>query len=101
MEKSRSTIKAKRWDVRPVLPAEAAAALAAYHPLIGQLLHNRGHSDGAAAELFFDGRLGQSDDPMLLTGMAAAVDRLHHAIRLKERIVVYGDYDTDGVTATA
>jgi single-stranded-DNA-specific exonuclease len=94
-------MKPKRWDVRPALPASAASALGAYHPLVRQLLHNRGHSDAVAAELFFGGRLGQADDPMLLTGMAAAVDRLHRAIRTQERIVVYGDYDTDGVTATA
>jgi single-stranded-DNA-specific exonuclease len=94
-------MKAKRWDVRPVMPAETAAALGTYHPVVGQVLHNRGHSDPAAAELFFSGRLGRDDNPALLTGMEAAVDRLHRAIRAQERIIIYGDYDTDGVTATA
>ena len=85
----------------PVLTTAEAAALSAYPPIVAQLLHNRDVADAQAADLFFEGDLAQSDDPLLLSGMAAAVDRLHHAIRTGERIVVYGDYDTDGVTATA
>jgi single-stranded-DNA-specific exonuclease len=91
----------KRWIVAPVLTTAQAAALAVYPPIVAQLLHNRHLPDAQAAALFFEGELGQRDDPRLLSGMAAAVDRLHHAIRTGERIVVYGDYDTDGVTATA
>ena len=57
--------------------------------------------DAEAARLFFDAQSAQADDPLKLTGMGTAVDRLRHAIRTGEHIVVYGDYDTDGVTATA
>src|SRR5260221_1221133 len=65
------------------------------------MLFNRQVADTPAAQLFFDGKSDKPEDPLLLKGMAAAVDRLRHAIRTGQHIVVYGDYDTDGVTATA
>src|SRR5258706_13529456 len=91
----------KRWKVEPSLPAEAQQALSDYHPLVAQMLFNRNITDATAAQLFFEGKSALAEDPLLLTGMAAAVDRLRHAIRTGQHIVVYGDYDTDGVTATA
>src|SRR5713101_4895049 len=91
----------KRWMVAPKLPADAGAALSGYQPLVAQMLFNRQVTDAEAARLYFDGHSAQREDPLLLTGMAAAVDRLRHAIRTGQHIVVYGDYDTDGVTATA
>src|SRR5579859_7065618 len=91
----------KRWVVESRLPAESAAALREYHPLVAQMLYNRKVGDGQAAALYFGAQLAQPEDPLRLTGMGVAVDRLRHAIRTGERIIVYGDYDTDGVTATA
>jgi single-stranded-DNA-specific exonuclease len=91
----------KRWVVADKLPAETMTALGDFHPLVAQALYNRQVRDAEAARLYFGGGSQQPEDPLLLTGMAAAVDRLRHAIRTGERIVVYGDYDTDGVTATA
>lgn len=90
----------KLWVIEETLPAEVGQALGAFHPLVGQLLYNRQVRDAEAARLFFDGQSAQPEDPLLLTGMAEAVDRVRRAIRSGERIVVYGDYDTDGVTAT-
>ncbi len=92
---------AKRWDLKPPLTEAARAALAAYPPIIAQLLFNRGFTDSVQAEHFLSGELTESDDPRLLSGLPETVDRLQHAIRSGERIAVYGDYDTDGVTATA
>ena len=91
----------KRWVVESRLPSESAAALRDYHPLVAQMLYNRQVRDGQAAALYFGAQLAQPEDPLRLTGMGLAVDRLRHAIRTGERIIVYGDYDTDGVTATA
>jgi len=91
----------KRWIIAPPLTDAARAALAAHPPLIAQLLFNRGLADPAEAEAFLAGQLTQSDDPQLLTGLPETVERLQRAARAGERIAVYGDYDTDGVTATA
>src|SRR5512136_2559771 len=92
---------AKRWDLKPLLTEPARTALAAYPPVIAQLLFNRDYTDSALAEHFLSGELNQPDDPLLLSGLPETVDRLQRAIRAGERIAVYGDYDTDGVTATA
>lgn len=91
----------KRWIIAPPLTDSARTGLAAYPPLIAQLLFNRGLADPTEAEAFLAGQLTQSDDPQLLTGLSETVERLQRAIRAGERIAVYGDYDTDGVTATA
>lgn len=91
----------KRWMVAETMPAAARAALGDFQPLLAQLLWNRQVCDVEAARLYFDGQSTVAEDPLMLTGMGVAVDRLRHAIRMGEHIVVYGDYDTDGVTATA
>ena len=90
-----------RWVIGSKITAEAQAALRDYHPLVAQMLFNRGVNEAEPARWFFEGKSALPEDPLLLTGMAAAVDRLRHAIRTGQHIVVYGDYDTDGVTATA
>jgi single-stranded-DNA-specific exonuclease len=58
-------------------------------------------SDPAEARLFLDPRLKNLADPFLLPGMQAAIDRILQAIDRRERIVLYGDYDVDGVTSLA
>lgn len=69
-------------------------------PLAVQLLRNRGITDLAAATDFLNGRFA-ADDPLQLKGMVRAVERLEEAIGRGQRIAVYGDFDADGVTATA
>jgi single-stranded-DNA-specific exonuclease len=66
-----------------------------------QLLYNRGFEDGESAAKFIAGEVGFSTDPFLLKGMAETVKRLHQAVVDGETIVIYGDYDADGVTSTA
>jgi single-stranded-DNA-specific exonuclease len=92
---------AKRWIIAPPLTDAARAELAAYPPVVAQLLFNRGIADAESARMYFAGEWNQSDDPAQLTGLPEAVDRLQRAARAGERLAVYGDYDTDGVTATA
>ncbi|PKO21234.1 MAG: single-stranded-DNA-specific exonuclease RecJ [Chloroflexi bacterium HGW-Chloroflexi-1] len=90
----------KRWDFAPALPPRQRARLAHLHPLIVQILYNRGVSDPEEADAFLHG-VGRFSDPFRMLGVRRAVDRIRAAIRAGERIVVYGDFDADGVTATA
>ena len=68
-------------------------------PLVAQVLIARGL--GEEADSFLNGRLTGLYDPELLPGVAEAADRVVSAIRSQRRITIYGDYDVDGVTATA
>ncbi len=68
--------------------------------LIDQLLKNRG-IDTADREKFFNPKLTDLRDPLKLPGVKEARDRILSAIKTKEKIVIYGDYDVDGITATA
>ena len=70
-------------------------------PCIARLLQRKGLFDDAQAEEFLRPRLRRLSDPFLLPQMRAAVDRILHAIRAREQIVLYGDYDVDGVTSLA
>ena len=91
----------RRWRIQPIVPRDIDVALGEFNALMRQLLYNRGLNDPVSASDFLAGEVAYSTDPFLLKDMAAAVDRLHAAIRRDEAIVVYGDYDADGVTASA
>jgi single-stranded-DNA-specific exonuclease len=92
-----------RWLVAPAQPAlaEALARELRVGPLLAQCLLNRGFSDPEASLRFLEPRLKQLADPFLLPNMEAAVARLFHARERGQRLVIFGDYDVDGVTATA
>jgi single-stranded-DNA-specific exonuclease len=70
-------------------------------PLLAQCLINRGFTSPETATAFLNPRLRDLADPFLLPQMAAAVDRLYAARERAESLVIFGDYDVDGVTATA
>jgi single-stranded-DNA-specific exonuclease len=72
-----------------------------FHPILGQILWNRGYRDPLSATNFLKGQLKDLADPFILPGMTQAVERVFRAVLKSERIVVYGDYDVDGVTSTA
>lgn len=65
------------------------------------VLAARGHVDAAATRAFLDPRLADLTPPHAMVDRDAAVDRLARAVRAKERVLVFGDYDVDGITATA
>ena len=69
--------------------------------IIAKLLQNRGIDSPEKAEWFFNGTMEDLHDPALLKEMDKAVDRIKKAIKNKEKIMVFGDYDADGITATA
>lgn len=70
-------------------------------PLLDRLLAARGFVDAEAIAAFCQPRLTSLHDPGLLPGIDVAVDRIKAALDARERIAIYGDYDVDGITATA
>ncbi|MFK7961848.1 MAG: single-stranded-DNA-specific exonuclease RecJ [Phycisphaerales bacterium] len=69
--------------------------------IVDRILAARGWTDAAEIQAFLDPRLDRMHDPALMPGVDAAAERIVRAIRGGESIVVYGDYDVDGMTATA
>ncbi len=90
----------KTVEVDEGLASGLARELGLPRPL-GILLAARGLTDPVAARAFLSPRLSRLSDPLAIPGMDRAADRLLRALRDGERIAVYGDYDADGVTATA
>lgn len=88
-----------RWILPTPPPPPLRARLPHLHPVVLQVLFNRGMADPDAVAEFFGQRV-RPDDPFLMKGVPEAVERLRTAIRRREPIVVYGDFDADGVTAT-
>jgi single-stranded-DNA-specific exonuclease len=70
-------------------------------PCIAELLRRKGFACGEEVSSFLQPRLGSLSDPFLLPRMAVATDRILQAIDRAERIVLFGDYDVDGVTSLA
>src|SRR5690606_26065029 len=89
-----------RWRLRDGSPGPAVAAGAGLEPLTARVLAARGML-GEHAARFLDPRLTHLHDPALLPDATRAAERILHALRARERIVIYGDYDVDGVTASS
>ncbi len=90
----------KRWQVAPPAPPSHIARFSDLHPIVVQVLYNRGVTDPAEVAAFLTGEHGEAS-PFDLKDMPAAITRLRQALRAGEPIVVYGDFDADGITATA
>ena len=93
-------IRAKRWLVKPPVPNAVQQKFADVHPVLLQVLFNRGLTTPAQIQSFLSGRYLADEDPFLLADMDKAVARIRQAIENDETIVVYGDFDADGVTST-
>jgi len=91
----------KRWVVQPPITPQAENDLAKFPPILRQILFNRGICSDAEARSFLKAEPNADTNPLQLTGMQATVDRIHFALEHNEPIAIYGDYDVDGVTATA
>ncbi len=93
----------KRWRIHPHEPERIAhlQQAAGVPAVVAQLLLGRGISQPADAKAFLDPKLTDLRDPGLLPGCSEAARQLHEAVLAKRRIVVYGDYDVDGMTGTA
>jgi single-stranded-DNA-specific exonuclease len=92
-----------RWSLAPAQPAlaDVLARACRISPLLAQCLINRGYSEPSAIHAFLEPRLATLSDPFLLPDMGVAVDRLLAAREAGEKVVIFGDYDVDGVSSTA
>jgi single-stranded-DNA-specific exonuclease len=91
------------WTLAPPQPLLAGqlASRLGISPLLAQCLINRGFSEPSGIENFLQPRLKNLADPFLLPNMDVAVGRLLRAREQNEVLVIFGDYDVDGVTSTA
>lgn len=90
----------KEWMLPKPVPPAVKDALQEYPALIQQILYNRGYEDAASAEQFLHDE-GEILDPYLLSDIPKAVERIEQAIQTHQKMVVYGDFDVDGITGTA
>lgn len=92
----------KDWIITPDAPDKALAARRwGVPPLVAQLLLNRGLTATDSANGFLTPQLRDLLPPEQLPGAPAAADRIVEAVRARQRIVLYGDYDVDGTTGVA
>lgn len=91
----------KRWEVRPEPGKEILKSFGDIPKPIARALFHRGIYDAESACVFINPAADIPPDPYLMADMETAVDRIRQAIRSGDPIVIYGDYDADGVTATA
>ncbi len=92
----------KRWEIAPPAPVSLLRSYRGVHPVIAQLLYNRGLQTPEDAHHFlYDKDIANTaGDPRQMKDMQKAVERIRAAIKRGEPIVVYGDFDADGVTST-
>ena len=91
----------KRWEVAPPLPPNAIQELSGYPPILRQILYNRGYHTHEQARIFLEAQPPLGTQALNLLNLLEAVERIQFAVQHHENIIVYGDYDADGVTATA
>src|SRR4051794_12349511 len=91
-----------RWQIEPCAPGAAAdlAQALGVHRTTAEVLIRRGHGESTAARAFLE-QDGPRHDPALLGAMDEACARIEQALERDERICVHGDYDVDGICATA
>jgi single-stranded-DNA-specific exonuclease len=93
---------AKQWTIKPPFPdAEKLAQAIGIPAIIARILGQRGLATPEQARAFLKPDLSQLHDPAAMPGLIQAADRLVAAARAAEPIVIYGDYDVDGITGSA
>ena len=94
---------AVRWQLKPFDPDRILALSRAANvaPLVAQLLINRGIDEPGPALAFLQAKLSNLNDPETLPGVVEAAERVVRAIQANRPIVIYGDYDVDGVCGTS
>ena len=90
------------WSLAPTQPLLAGRLASSLNisPLLAQCLLNRGYDEALKIGPFLEPRLKNLSDPFLLPDMEKAVERLFRAREQNEMLVIFGDYDVDGVTST-
>lgn len=92
----------REWIIRPTDPglSRALAEALGISPITAAVLAARGNRSPVEARAALTEEEASGPDPFLIPDMELAVDRLHRAVEKRERVVVYGDYDVDGASAT-
>ncbi|MCR5833505.1 MAG: single-stranded-DNA-specific exonuclease RecJ [Selenomonadaceae bacterium] len=93
----------KKWVVKEsdAMSVKAIAAALGVSELTAKILYHRGIRDIESAKTFLEPENAPFNDPFAMKGMTAAVERIIKAIDNHEKIYVYGDYDVDGMSASA
>lgn len=94
----------KRWVIAAVenrIPVDVESRLSEYSPLMRQILYNRDIDNEKMANDFLRADDSYFHDPFLMKNMEKAANRILQAVDGGEKIAIYGDYDVDGVTASA
>jgi single-stranded-DNA-specific exonuclease len=93
----------KRWEISPPNPTlqETFSRELEISPITAQVLANRGINQIDQAHQFLHPSLSHLHSPFLMKDMDKAVDRVIQALLRREQILIYGDYDVDGITSTA
>ena len=92
----------KKWVVHPA-PDKAGSIAREFqiHSAIAKILLRRGHTEISAISRFLNPSHDFLEDPFAFTDMKKSVERIRLAISRKEKILVYGDYDVDGITGSS
>lgn len=94
-------VNSKKWKVAKKASKAFFDSFKDYNPITAQLFYNRGIESPDAAERFISpSYIRDSHDPYLMADMDKAVERILRAIKKKEKIMIHGDYDADGVVST-
>jgi single-stranded-DNA-specific exonuclease len=99
-----STLSAlgKRWvQAAPCEGALELARLLELHPQVASFLWQQGYREAEQVRAFLDPRLQSLGDPFRLTDLKRAAERIRQAISAREKMVIFGDYDVDGITSSA
>jgi single-stranded-DNA-specific exonuclease len=97
--REKTAMKHTVWNIPPAVPIPEELMRAGYTPLLSAVLARRDITTAEAAAAFLDGGPCALEDPLRMTDMAAAVQRISLACQRKEKAAVYGDYDVDGITS--
>jgi len=98
----KKTMEQAQWRVKPLWnQREEMASKLQIPDLVAQLLCNRGVTEPDQAKKFLQPSLQDLIEPQHFTGIDKAVERIHQAIQTGEKIVLYGDYDVDGIAGVA
>lgn len=92
---------AKEWQIQPLVPREVLDQFPELRSVVVQLLYNRGVAYPDRVDSFLNPDYHNLYDPFLFSQMQIAVDRTWQAVKKGEKILIYGDYDADAVTANA
>jgi len=98
------TVPFKHWIIKPKGDAEVIKLLSEkldIHPVLANLLTQRGINSIEKAKSFFIPNLNDLHDPFLMKDMDLAIERIIRAFNQNENILIYGDYDVDGTTAVS